>query len=82
LAGAKQHCAALAARRFAGEDGWSLANPAELSKFNGSRELKRGRYWTTALHDGRAAVYSMPAAKKSSEKADRKLARPLCVTKY
>lgn len=82
LAGAKQHCAALAARRFAGEDSWSLANPAELSRFNGSRELKRGRYWTTALHDGRAAVYSMPAGKKSSEKADRKIARPLCVTKY
>jgi serine/threonine protein kinase len=82
LAGAKQHCATLADRRFGGEDGWHLANPAELSKFNGSRELKRGRYWTTALHDGRAAVYSMPASKKSSEKADRKIARPLCVTKY
>jgi serine/threonine protein kinase len=82
LAGAKQHCTALAGRRFAGEDGWSLANPAELAKFNGSRELKRGRYWTTALHDGRAMVYSMPGGKKSSEKADRKLARPLCVTKY
>jgi hypothetical protein len=82
LAGAKQHCATLADRRFGGEDGWHLANPAELSKFNGSRELKRGRYWTTALHDGRAAVYSMPSSKKSSEKSDRKIARPLCVTKY
>jgi hypothetical protein len=82
LAGAKQHCAALSGRRFAGEDSWSLANPAELAKFNGSRELKRGRYWTTALHDGRAAVYTMPGGKKSSEKADRKIARPLCVTKY
>jgi hypothetical protein len=48
----------------------------------GSRELKRGRYWTTALHDGRAAVYTMPGGKKSSEKADKKLARPLCVTKF
>lgn len=82
LAGAKQHCATLSARRFAGESSWSLANPAELAKFNGSRELKRGRYWTTALHDGRAAVYTMPAGKKSSEKADRKIARPLCVTKF
>jgi eukaryotic-like serine/threonine-protein kinase len=82
LAGAKQYCAGLAERRFAGEADWGLANPAELSKFTGSRELKRSRYWTTALHDGRAAVYSMPTGKKSSEKADRKIARPLCVTKY
>jgi serine/threonine protein kinase len=82
LAGAKQHCDSLAARQFAGVSKWSLANPAELAKFTGSRELKRGRYWTTALHDGRAAVYSKPGGKKSSERADRKLARPLCVTKY
>jgi serine/threonine protein kinase len=82
LAGAKQHCANLAQQRFAGEGGWSLANPAELAKFVGSRELKRGKYWTTALHAGKAAVYSMPGGKKSSEKADRKLARPLCVAKF
>jgi serine/threonine protein kinase len=82
LAGAKQYCSGLAAQSFAGESGWSLANPAEASKFFGSRELKRGKYWTTALHAGRAAVYSMPSGKKSSEKADKKLARPLCVAKF
>jgi serine/threonine protein kinase len=82
LAGAKQYCAGLADRRFAGVGNWSLANPAELAKFVRSRELKRGRYWTTALHDGKAAVYTIPGGKKSSEKADRKIARPLCVTKY
>ena len=82
LAGAKDHCARLSAQRFAGEPDWSLANPAELTKFVGSREIKRGKYWTTALHAGRAAVYSMPTGKKTSEKADRKLARPLCVAKY
>jgi serine/threonine protein kinase len=82
VAGAKQYCAALADRRFAGVNDWGLANPAELSKFVRSRELKRGKYWTTALHDGRAAVYTIPGGKKSSEKTDRKIARPLCVTKY
>jgi hypothetical protein len=82
LAGAKDYCAGLASQRFAGEPNWSLANPAELKKFIGSSEIKRGKYWTTALHAGKAAVFSMPSGKKTSEKADRKLARPLCVTKY
>jgi hypothetical protein len=82
LAGAKQHCANLASNKFAGQGGWNLANPAQLAKFIGNREIKRARYWTTALHKGRAWVYSMPSGKKSSEKASRKIARPLCVTKY
>lgn len=82
LAGAKQYCANLAQQQFAGESGWSLPNPAELSKFVGSREIKRGKYWTTALHAGRGKVFSMPGGKRISEKADRKAARPLCVTKF
>ena len=54
----------------------------QLRKFIGHPEIKRSRYWTTALHAGRALVFSLPQGKKASEKADRKIARPLCVAKY
>ncbi len=78
---AKKHCDTLAAKSYAGVSSWSLASPPQLRKFIGS-EVKRSRYWTTALHDGRALVFSLPQGKKSSEKAGRKIARPLCVAKY
>jgi eukaryotic-like serine/threonine-protein kinase len=80
-ASARRHCEGLAAKAYAGVSNWGLASPTALRKFIGS-EIKRGRYWTSALHDGRALVFTMPAGKKASEKADRKIARPLCVAKY
>ncbi|KIG18718.1 serine/threonine protein kinase [Enhygromyxa salina] len=82
LATAKATCANLASTGYAGESGWKLANPAQLGKFIGSNKIKRGRYWTTALNKGRAWTYSMPNGKKISEKAERSVARPLCLTKY
>ena len=81
LAGAKDYCKQLAAENFAGVGRWSLPNPAQLRTFIGS-EVKRGRYWTTALHKGRAWSYHLPGGKKNSEKASRRAARALCVAKY
>jgi hypothetical protein len=82
LATAKRDCEALAAQAYAGINEWTLANPVQLRKFIGNAEIKRSRYWTTALHGGRALVFTLPQGKKSSEKADRKVGRPLCVAKY
>jgi serine/threonine-protein kinase len=82
LAGAKRDCEGLAASSYAGQSDWTLANPVQLRKFIAHPEIKRSRYWTTALHAGRALVFSLPQGKKASEKADRKIARPLCVAKY
>ena len=82
LVGAKRDCEALANKSYAGVDSWTLANPVQLRKFIGYPPIKRARYWTTALHGGRALVFSLPQGKKTSEKADRKIARPLCVAKY
>ena len=43
-------CAELASQRYAGEDGWHLANPGELHKFVGSTDIKRAKFWSTAVH--------------------------------
>ncbi|HLT40543.1 MAG TPA: serine/threonine-protein kinase [Enhygromyxa sp.] len=82
LASAKRECEALASKAHAGVSNWSLANPTQLRQFIGNAQVKRSRYWTSALHDGRALVFTLPQGKKASEKADRKIARPLCVAKY
>ena len=80
--GAKKACESLAAKRFADVGGWALANPSELSRFVGSRELKRGKYWSSAVWKGKAKVYSMPGGKSSSEKIEKSAGRPLCVAKW
>jgi eukaryotic-like serine/threonine-protein kinase len=79
---AKRECQALAAKSFAGVSNWSLAAPAHLRQFASNPDVKRSRYWTSALHKGQALVFVLPGAKKSSEKADRKIARAFCVAKY
>jgi len=82
LAGAIDYCEKLAAQSYAGQSDWKLANPAELAKFIGNSTVKRARYWTTALHKGRAWTYTLPKGSKSSDKASTRRARALCVTKY
>jgi serine/threonine protein kinase len=79
---AKRECEALAAKSFAGVRGWQLANPTQLRQFIGNTGVKRSRYWTSALHDGKALVFTLPQGKKESEKADRKIARPFCIVRY
>ena len=78
---ARKYCEGLAARRFAEVSKWRLANPAEAGHFVGSK-LKSSRYWTSAVWQGQARVYSLPKGKKTSEKIDRKIARPLCVARW
>ena len=81
-AGAKRECDALAAKNYAVANGWQLANPTQLRQFIGNPAIKRSRYWTSALHEGRGLVFTLPQGKKDSEKADRKIARPFCVVRY
>lgn len=82
FSGAKQACEGLAADHFAGIGGWSLANPAQIAKFTDNKDVRRGRYWSSAVWRGRAKVYAMPSGKPNSEKISRKLARPFCVARW
>jgi serine/threonine-protein kinase len=78
---AARHCQGLAASHHLGLGRWSLANPSQARAFIGQRELKTARYWTSAIHAGRALVFSLPSGKKHSERLNRR-ARPLCVVRY
>ncbi|MFV8749504.1 protein kinase domain-containing protein [Nannocystaceae bacterium ST9] len=78
---ARKYCEGLAARRVAGVGKWRLANPSEAGNFIGSK-VKSSRYWTSAAWQGKARVYTLPKGKKESEKVDKKIARPLCVSRW
>lgn len=80
-AAARKYCDDLAARRVAGVGKWQLANPSAAGAFIGS-DIKSSRYWTSAIWQGKARVYTLPRGKKDSEKIDKKIARPLCVTRW
>jgi hypothetical protein len=78
---ARRYCEDLAAARFAGVSKWRLANPSELGNFIGTK-IKKARYWSSAVWQGKARVYSLPGGKKDSEKVEKKIARPLCVARW
>lgn len=78
---ARKYCEGLAAKHFAGVSKWRLANPSEAGNFVGSK-VKKARYWTSAIWQGKARVYGLPNGKKASEKLDKKIARPLCVARW
>ena len=78
---AARHCKKLASERYQGQGRWALANPTQARLFVGERKLRTARYWTSAIHAGRAIVIALPGGKKHSERLDRR-ARPLCVVRY
>jgi serine/threonine protein kinase len=80
-AAAREYCEGLATKQFAGVSKWRLANPSELGNFLGTK-VKKSRYWTSAIWQGKARVYWLPNGKKTSEKLDKKIARPLCVARW
>ena len=79
LGEARRYCNGLAEKRHRGVGGWKLGNPTVVKKLKNDKTIKRARYWTTAVHKGRAIVVSLPAAKSSSISITRKKARPLCL---
>jgi serine/threonine-protein kinase len=76
---ARRYCKRLAEERHRGVGGWKLGNPTVVKKLKGDKSIKRARYWTTAVHKGRAIVISLPAGKSSSISISRKSPRPLCL---
>ncbi len=80
-AAARKFCAGLAAKQHLGVAGWRLPNPSEARRFIGNTAVKTGTYWTSALWKGKAIAFRLPSGKKSSERAERKVARAFCVTK-
>jgi serine/threonine-protein kinase len=79
LGEARRYCKGLAEKRHRGAGGWKLGNPTMVKKLKGDKTIKRGRYWTTAVHKGRAIVITLPAGKSSSYPISRKTPRPLCL---
>jgi serine/threonine-protein kinase len=79
---ARRHCEQLAKDRFAGLGSWRLANPAVAGELVGDRALKHGRYWTSAVHQGRAIAIALPGGDKTSLKTSKKVGRPLCVARW
>jgi serine/threonine-protein kinase len=76
---ARSYCKSLDEKLHRGVDGWKLGNPTMVKKLKGDKTIKRGRYWTTAVHKGRAIVVSLPAGKSSSYPITRKTPRALCL---
>jgi serine/threonine-protein kinase len=78
---AKAYCDGLARAEHLGVGGWQLPNPAIAGKFVGNKKIKKGRYWTSALHQGRALVIALPAGDKDSIDASQRR-RSLCVARW
>jgi serine/threonine-protein kinase len=79
---AKAYCAGLASRGYLGITTWKLAPPSVADKLVGSKAIKRGSYWTSALWRARAIAIKLPAGKKSSTPSSRRGHRPLCVARW
>jgi eukaryotic-like serine/threonine-protein kinase len=79
---ARKHCERLASVRHLGIASWKLATPSTAAKLAGNKAMKRTSYWTSARWKGRVLVVRLPSGSKSSVKAERSAARPLCVAKW
>ena len=65
----------------AGIKGWKLPAPGLVRKLKAAEGLPTGKYWTSARWRNRVKVFGLPSGNLSSEDADRKVARALCVAK-
>lgn len=79
---ARKYCEGLASIRHLGIGGWKLATPSTAAKLVGNKQIKRTSYWTSARWKGKVLVVKLPSGSKSSVKAERSAARPLCVAKW
>jgi serine/threonine-protein kinase len=79
---AKNYCDRLRATSYLGIRGWALPNPAQSAKLVGHPSVRKGRYWTSALHRGRALVIALPSGTKSSISSERGRARGLCIARW
>jgi hypothetical protein len=79
---ARKYCEGLASIRHLGIGAWKLATPSTAAKLVGNKQIKRTSYWTSARWKGKVLVVKLPSGSKSSVKAERSAARPLCVAKW
>lgn len=79
---ADAYCKALARGAAGGITRWELPNPTIAAKFAASSELRRGKYWTSALWRGRALALSFPGGEQTSLPVKDPRPRPLCVAKW
>jgi len=79
---AKNYCDRLRATGYLGIRGWALPNPAQSEKLVGLASVRKGKYWTSALHRGRALAVSLPSGAKTSISSERGRARGLCIARW
>jgi serine/threonine protein kinase len=77
---ARAYCKSLGRQSFVGVKGWVLASPHTARKL--AAYVKKGKYWTQALWQGKALVITLPAKTTSSLAAEKKGPRALCVAKW
>ncbi|MEX1365413.1 MAG: protein kinase, partial [Nannocystaceae bacterium] len=80
LAEAKAYCRNLGTQAFVGVTDWKLASPTVAKKV--ASEIRKGKYWTTALWQGKARVIAAPSTQTSSRDADRSGPRALCIARW
>jgi eukaryotic-like serine/threonine-protein kinase len=77
---ARAYCKNLGRQGFVGVQNWILASPHTARKL--AAYVRKGKYWTQALWQGKALVISLPAKTTSSLAAEKKGPRALCVAKW
>lgn len=77
---ARAYCRNLGTHAFVGVTEWKLANPTVAKKVAGV--VKKGRYWTSALWQGKAKTMAAPSKAMKSRDAKRSGPRALCVARW
>jgi eukaryotic-like serine/threonine-protein kinase len=79
---ASDYCEHLARIGHLGISRWALPNPSTAGKLAGSRSIRKGRYWTSALWHGRAIAVDFPSGVKHSSAATESKPKSLCVARW
>ncbi len=77
---ARAYCRNLAKQSFVGVSVWKLASPTVARKL--ATHVKKGKYWTAALWNGKAIVITLPSKKTDSRAAKKSGPRALCSARW
>ena len=77
---ARAYCRNLGKHAFVGVVDWKLASPTVAKKV--ASKIKKGKYWTSALWQGKALVISAPSKETSSRAAEKSGPHALCVARW
>lgn len=78
---ARKYCSRLAKQRHVGVSNWKLPNPAVAKQISRTTQLRKGKYWTSARHNGRAKVLVAGKTELASEDVEKRRIKALCIAK-